>query len=150
MGLPECYEGTSSPPSHRPVDCYCGSENTTGRQAIWNPVGFSSICLCSSHCSLPPCKAVFFYIKAHFFGRFCGVRNASFRRTFCCVVHQNPKTRHQGAPSSQQHDSPRRLLSTRRRLSTLDSQPFHSRRRLAARAELETPKQTKIIDGARF
>ena len=26
--------------------------------------------------------------KAHFFGRFCGVRNASLRRTFCCVVHQ--------------------------------------------------------------
>ena len=41
-----------------------------------------------------------------------------------------PKTRLQGAPSSQ-HDSPRRLLSTRRRLSTLDSQLFHSRPRLA-------------------
>ena len=26
--------------------------------------------------------------KTHFFGRFCGVRNASSRRTFCCVVHQ--------------------------------------------------------------
>ena len=36
----------------------------------------------------------------------------------------------QGAPSSQ-HGSPRRLLSTRRRLSTLDSQLFHSRPRLA-------------------
>ena len=26
--------------------------------------------------------------KAHLGGRFCGVRNASLRRTFCCVVHQ--------------------------------------------------------------
>ena len=41
-----------------------------------------------------------------------------------------PKTRLQGAPSSQ-HGSPRRLLSTRRRLSALDSQLFHSRPRLA-------------------
>ena len=85
MGLLERYEDTSSPPSHRPVGC-CGSQNTTGRQAIWNPVGFGPLCLCSSHCSLPSCKAV--YKKSAFFGRFCGVRNASLRRTFCCVVHQ--------------------------------------------------------------
>ena len=26
--------------------------------------------------------------KSHFLGRFGGVRNASLRRTFCCVVHQ--------------------------------------------------------------
>ena len=126
MGLLERYKDTSSPPSHRPVGC-CGSQNTTGLQTIWNPVGFSSICLCSSHCSLPSCKAVFF-LKTHFLGRFCGVRNASLRRTF--LLRGAPKTRLQGAPSSQ-HDSPRRLLSTRRRLSTLDSQPFHSRPRLA-------------------
>ena len=42
------------------------------------------LCLCSSHCHpARQCKK-----KAHFFGRFCGVRNASLRRTFCCVVHQ--------------------------------------------------------------
>ena len=27
-------------------------------------------------------------LKNAFWGRFCGVRNASLRRTFCCVVHQ--------------------------------------------------------------
>ena len=26
--------------------------------------------------------------KTHFWGRFCSVRNASLRRTFCCMVHQ--------------------------------------------------------------
>ena len=42
------------------------------------------LCLCSSHCHpARQCKK-----KAHFLGRFCGVRNASLRRTFCCVVHQ--------------------------------------------------------------
>ena len=45
MGLLERYKGTSNPPfSHRPVVC-CGSQNTTGRQAIWNPVGFASLSL---------------------------------------------------------------------------------------------------------
>ena len=44
MGLLERYKGTSSPPSHRPVGC-CGSQNTTGRQAIWNPAGFASLSL---------------------------------------------------------------------------------------------------------
>ena len=44
MGLLERYKGTSSAPSHRPVGC-CGSQNTTGRQAIWNPVEFVRIFL---------------------------------------------------------------------------------------------------------
>ena len=57
VGLLERYKGTSSPPFHRPVGC-CGSQDTTGRQAIWNPAGFGPLCLCSSHCSLPSCKAV--------------------------------------------------------------------------------------------
>ena len=41
-------------------------------------------CLCSSHCH--PARQCL--KKAHFFWRFCGVRNASKRRTFCCAVHQ--------------------------------------------------------------
>ena len=42
------------------------------------------LCLCSSHRN--PARQCL--KKTHFFGRFCGVRNASLRRTFCCVVHQ--------------------------------------------------------------
>ena len=73
--------------------------------------------------------------KTHFFGRFCGVRNASLRRTFCCVVHQKRDFKAHPAASSQ-HDSPRRLLLTRRGLSTLDSQPLNSRPRLALDSRL--------------
>ena len=85
MGLLERYKGTSSPPFHRPVGC-CGSQDTTGRQAIWNPAGFASLSL------FPTLLAAILQgsVKenAFFGGRFCGVRNASLRRPFCCVVHQ--------------------------------------------------------------
>ena len=133
MGLLERYKGTSSPPSHRPVGC-CGSQNTghCNRPQDGRPsgtpsgLGLSVFVPLTAHCHpARQCKKT-----AHFFWCFCGVRNASLRRTFCCVVRGAPKTRLQGAPSSQ-HGSPRRLLSTRRQLSTLDSQPFHSRPRLA-------------------
>ena len=55
-----------------------------GRPPAWDPAGFASLSLLLS---LPSCLAVY-KKKAHFFGRFCGVRNARLRRTFCCVVHQ--------------------------------------------------------------
>ena len=44
MGLLERYKGPSTPPFHRLVGC-CGSQDTTGRQAILNPAGFASLSL---------------------------------------------------------------------------------------------------------
>ena len=84
MGLLERYKDTSSPPSHRPDGC-CGSQNTTGRQATWDPVG-RRICL-SVFVPLTAILQGSVQKKRAFGGRFCGVRNASLRRTFCCVVH---------------------------------------------------------------
>ena len=84
------------------------------------------LCLCSSHCHpARQCKK-----KAHFFGRFCGVRNASLRRTFCCVVHQKRDFKaHPAASTALLVGSFQ--LAVDSRLSTLDSQLFHSRPRLA-------------------
>ena len=70
--------------------------------------------------------------KTHFFGAFLRCQKRGFKAHF--LLRGAPKTRLQGAPSSMpssQNDSPRRLLSTLRRLSALDSQLFHSRPRLA-------------------
>ena len=43
------------------------------------------LCLCSSH--RHPARQCILK-KSALFGLFCSVRNASLRRTFCCVVHQ--------------------------------------------------------------
>ena len=82
MGLLGRYNHAPNPRLQSPVGC-SGSQNTAGRQAIWGRrIG---LCLCSSHCH--PARQCL--KKAHFFfGRFCGVKNASERRTFCCAVHQ--------------------------------------------------------------
>ena len=104
------------------------TQNTTGRQAIWDPAGFASLSMFLS--PLPSCKAVL--KKSALFWWcvcFCGVINASLRRSFCCVAHQ--KRDFKAHPAASQHDSPRLLLSTRRRLSALDSQLPHPLPRLA-------------------
>ena len=84
------------------------------------------LCLCSSHCH--PARQCL--KKAHFFWRFCGVKNASERRTF--LLRGAPKTRLQGA-----HPTASTALlvgsfqlAADSRLSTFDSQLFHSRPRL--------------------
>ena len=83
MGLLERYKGTSSPaPSIAPSVAAAYRAPYAGRPS-GTPPGLS-LYLCSSHChpAARQCKK-----KAHFLGRFCGVRNASLRRTFCCGVH---------------------------------------------------------------
>ena len=86
--------------------------NTAGRQATWGRrIG---LCLCSSHCH--PARQCL--KKAHFFwGALLRCQKRERKAHF--LLRGAPKTRLQGAPNSQ-HGSPRRLLSTRRRLSTLD------------------------------
>ena len=80
MGLLGRYNHAPNPRLQSPVGC-SGSQNTAGRQAIWGRrIG---LCLCSSHCrSARQCLSTFLG------GRFCGVKNASETRTFCCAVHQ--------------------------------------------------------------
>ena len=63
-------------------------------------------------------------------GRFCGVKNASERRTFCCAVHQKRDFKaHPTASTALLVGSFQ--LAADSRLSTFDSQLFHSRPRLA-------------------
>ena len=62
-------------------------------------------------------------------GRFCGVKNASERRTFCCAVHQKRDFKaHPTASTALLVGSFQ--LAADSRLSTFDSQLFHSRPRL--------------------
>ena len=76
-------------------------------------VAYLPPCLCSSHCH--PARQCL--KKAHFF--LALLRGQKRERKAHFLLRGAPKTRLQGAPNSQ-HGSPRRLLSTRRRLSTLD------------------------------
>ena len=111
MGLLGRYNHAPNPRLQSPVGC-SGSQNTAGRQAIWGRrIG---LCLCSSHCH--PARQCL--KKAHF-GRGALLRCQKRERKAHFLLRGAPKTRLQGAPNSQ-HGSPRRLLSTRRRLSTLD------------------------------
>ena len=67
--------------------------------------------------------------KRTFFWRFCGVKNASERRTFCCAVHQKRDFKaHPTASTALLVGSFQ--LAADSRLSTFDSQLFHSRPRL--------------------
>ena len=67
--------------------------------------------------------------KRTFFWRFCGFRNASERRTFCCAVHQKRDFKaHPTASTALLVGSFQ--LAADSRLSTFDSQLFHSRPRL--------------------
>ena len=123
MGLLGRYNHAPNPRLQSPVGC-SGSQNTAGRQAIWGRrIG---LCLCSSHCH--PARQCL--KKAHFFfGRFCGVKNASERRTFCCAVHQKRDFKaHPTASTALLVGSFQ--LAADSRLSTFDSQLFHSRPRL--------------------
>ena len=84
MGLLGRYKHGPNPRLQSPVGC-SGSQNTAGRQAIWGRrIGlFASVFV--------PLTAILqgsVLKKRTFFWRFCGVRNASERRTFCCAVHQ--------------------------------------------------------------
>ena len=84
------------------------------------------LCLCSSHCHpARQCKKK----KAHFLGRFCGVRNASSRRNFCCVVHQKRDFKVHPAASTTLLVGSFQVAAGSR--LNLGSQPFHSRPRLA-------------------
>ena len=88
-------------------------------------LAYLPLCLCSSHCH--PARQCL--KKAHFFWRFCGVRNASKRRTFCCAVHQKRDFKaHPTASTALLVGSFQ--LAADSRLSTFDSQLFHSRPRL--------------------
>ena len=81
MGLPSAIKTPRAPPCIAPLVATAHRTPQDGR-----PSGTPSdlpLCFCSSHCH--PARRVF---KNAFFWRFCGVINASSRRTFCCVVHQ--------------------------------------------------------------
>ena len=125
MGLLGRYKHGPNPRLQSPVGC-SGSQNTAGRQAIWGrQIGlFASVFV--------PLTAILqgsVLKKRIFFWRFCGVKNASERRTFCCAVHQKRDFKaHPTASTALLVGSFQ--LAADSRLSTFDSQLFHSRPRL--------------------
>ena len=82
MGLLERCKGTSSTPSHRPSVAAAHRTPQDGRLSV--APSDLPLCLCSSHCHPAGCSV----FKKRSFLALLRCKNASLRRTFCCVVHQ--------------------------------------------------------------